>query len=740
MYISKITLLILCILTLSACSSDNSNGSSDEPAGSNNTVDTIPNSFEFVPRDGVDINTLIESEAITVTGISGVIPIAISGGQYSINGREFTEVVGSVSNGDFLSVRVFSSDLYSTQTSTKITLGTQSYGFSVMTKAGDSTPDIFIFKEKHNLQTNAWVSSNLITVTGINTHASISIVNGEYSINNGIFSNSLKTINPGDTVVIRLTTSAEWLTTTEAVLTIGGVSSSFLATTSQSMNWSTPIPIESNEKSISYYRSFVDAHGDALIVMKVGERDPDLMIRRYNQLSGWGIMDTLDSSGKVSYISSISGDSLGNLLVVWVNDGKYIANTFNKKKNAWGTVIELAYYSAPDRFTISQPVIIDNRFYLLTSEKKGFNANHFLRSFHIDEGWSSAKEVYPGGSSDINTVTYISLYVDAQKQLHILWNDFLSPNTRLLYTKQAPAPENWQHAQLLSGTAISSREFIEDSQGVYIIFKNDKTNIAMHQPDKSISITRFSPYIDYRQVGDQLFFFAETDDGITKNIFSHQYSRQNGLSEAEVIRSLDNCIGEGMAREAIEVDAIGNIAIAWMSCKNDGIWANVYRKGKGWKIAQRLDVSAVLTGNPHIQMHVDNNNTFFAFWPTFTHTTKGVLANSRYTVGEQSWSAESVIDSSSTGLSYYYNAVNNSDGIHVLWNKKPHSTYGTYLQSHYNYLEGWTFNQVLAPSSGVDYPDSREAPGIIKLHSGRMLALMPWYTGTSMDLFASEYK
>ena len=75
-------------------------------------------------------------------------------------------------------------------------------------------------------------TSNTITVSGTGIGAAaISIVGGTYSVNGGGYVSSAGTVNLGDTVTVRLTTSASYGTLSTATLTIGGVSGSFNVTT-----------------------------------------------------------------------------------------------------------------------------------------------------------------------------------------------------------------------------------------------------------------------------------------------------------------------------------------------------------------------------------------------------------------------------------------------------------------------------------------------------------------------------
>jgi len=101
-------------------------------------------------------------------------------------------------------------------------------------RQADLTPDPFTFVVRTGMARNTLVASNAIYVSGINRAAPISIVGGEYSatsINNGAYTSAPGTINAGDGVKVRLTSSPNYATTTTATLTIGGVNGVFTVTT-----------------------------------------------------------------------------------------------------------------------------------------------------------------------------------------------------------------------------------------------------------------------------------------------------------------------------------------------------------------------------------------------------------------------------------------------------------------------------------------------------------------------------
>jgi len=98
-------------------------------------------------------------------------------------------------------------------------------------QATDPVPDTFSFAAQTGVQLGAAMVSSPITVSGINAPAAIGITGGEYSINGGTYTQATGTVNNGDTVTVRLTSSGLYNATLAATLTIGGTSSAYSVTT-----------------------------------------------------------------------------------------------------------------------------------------------------------------------------------------------------------------------------------------------------------------------------------------------------------------------------------------------------------------------------------------------------------------------------------------------------------------------------------------------------------------------------
>ncbi len=90
--------------------------------------------FDFIDQFDVSRNSLITSEAVTITDISGSSEVTIINGEYSINGGDFTSIPGTVTNLDQISARVISSSNYGSIVTAQVSIGGISASFSVRTE------------------------------------------------------------------------------------------------------------------------------------------------------------------------------------------------------------------------------------------------------------------------------------------------------------------------------------------------------------------------------------------------------------------------------------------------------------------------------------------------------------------------------------------------------------------------------------------------------------------------------
>ena len=199
--------------------------------GGTDSSNNEPDSFTFTDQTDVELSIVVTSNSITISGLDEAAAISITDGEYSIDSGSYTDVEGTIENNQSVTVRQTSSDTVSTTTDAILTIANVSDTFSVTTQATDTTPDDFSFNDQTGVALDTVISSNSITISGIEAATSIGISDGEFSINGGSFEDTDTTVTEGQTVVVRHTSASlpESLSTT--TLTIGGISRNFNSTT-----------------------------------------------------------------------------------------------------------------------------------------------------------------------------------------------------------------------------------------------------------------------------------------------------------------------------------------------------------------------------------------------------------------------------------------------------------------------------------------------------------------------------
>ena len=197
-------------------------------------IDTTPNAFTFIDQSGLATNVYSISTPITVAGINAPASVSIAGGSYRINGGAFTTAGGAVIAGDTLQVRVLSASTASTSANATLTVGGVADTFTATTGDVDSTPEAFTFPDVIGARRGRDTATDPVTITGISTDVPISIVGGgaTYSVNKRAYTNVPGTLVKGDTVRLRMTSSAAPNTRVDTTVTIGGISDTWSITTS----------------------------------------------------------------------------------------------------------------------------------------------------------------------------------------------------------------------------------------------------------------------------------------------------------------------------------------------------------------------------------------------------------------------------------------------------------------------------------------------------------------------------
>lgn len=147
-------------------------------------------------------------------------------------GWSFTNVAGTVTNDDIISVRMPSSSSAGTLKTAALTIGTESSNYNITTTAPDTTPNSFSFTDVNNASLSQEYTSNSVTIGWINAPTPISISGvWEYRVNGWSYTSSAGTINNGDVINIRQTSA--WLNsvTVSSTLNIGWRTATYNVTT-----------------------------------------------------------------------------------------------------------------------------------------------------------------------------------------------------------------------------------------------------------------------------------------------------------------------------------------------------------------------------------------------------------------------------------------------------------------------------------------------------------------------------
>jgi hypothetical protein len=159
--------------------------------------DGTPDAFAFTDQSGVASGAVVQSNAITVSGIDTAAAISVSGGQYRIGDGSYTAAAGTVTNGQTVTVRVTAGAGGETVSAT-LTIGGVSDTFSATT-AGDTE------MVAAGPGAGTAVSSNTGTITNlVNSATAPAAAPSGYTYPFGFFSFDITGIANGATVTVQL--------------------------------------------------------------------------------------------------------------------------------------------------------------------------------------------------------------------------------------------------------------------------------------------------------------------------------------------------------------------------------------------------------------------------------------------------------------------------------------------------------------------------------------------------------
>lgn len=192
------------------------------------SVTTTPTAtaFSFTNQTGVALSTATTSNTVTLAGGFSGLTATCTGCTLSIGGGAFVASQGAVNSGDTIAIKLTSSGAYSTAVTATVTVGgTTSGTWSVTTTP---TASAFSFTDQTGVALSTAITSNTVTLAGgfSNLTATCGGSCSSIAINGGAFAAGPFTgVNSGDTIAIRLTSSASYSTAVTATITVGGTTS-----------------------------------------------------------------------------------------------------------------------------------------------------------------------------------------------------------------------------------------------------------------------------------------------------------------------------------------------------------------------------------------------------------------------------------------------------------------------------------------------------------------------------------
>ena len=207
------------------------------------SADNTPDTFNFTDQTDVALSTQTDSDIVQVNGMDNGTTIDIDGVGSSLyricadSGcasvpHTWASTAGSIDAGEWVQLRLTSSGSNSTATVPTLTVGTLNVDWSVTTVAADNTPDTFNFTDQTDVALSTQTDSDIVQVNGMDNGTTIDIDGVGSSLyricaDSGCASvphtwaSTAGSIDAGEWVQLRLTSSGSNSTATVPTLTVG---------------------------------------------------------------------------------------------------------------------------------------------------------------------------------------------------------------------------------------------------------------------------------------------------------------------------------------------------------------------------------------------------------------------------------------------------------------------------------------------------------------------------------------
>lgn len=206
-------------------------------AYSNVIADSVPQQFNFIDQENVELDSYIISSPIKITWINVPTQITITTGEYAISqdgGQTYSEWISSdssINNDSYLVVRLKSPNQFEKTVGTMIDIGWVYNDFNITTKQKDDVINRLIFTDILEAKRSTYYYTDKYTISWINTWVLLSVSGGEYSLNGWDYTSESEYVYDQDTVVFRLKSSPNYQARSRMLINFGSQQYEFASKT-----------------------------------------------------------------------------------------------------------------------------------------------------------------------------------------------------------------------------------------------------------------------------------------------------------------------------------------------------------------------------------------------------------------------------------------------------------------------------------------------------------------------------
>ena len=193
--------------------------------------------FSFRERLNVAPAVTVTSEPVVVEGFIGPLTVTIglvNGAEFSIAGGGWTNLPAPIEAGQSLRVRHTSAATVGAASETTVAIGLSNGAsrtatvFRSVTSEPDTQPDTFDFGQIDDVQSDRWIESAVLTLTGFNLPTKVEVgPHAEYRIDGGGWTRARGTLAPEQTLQMRHVSNRPARSVRTTHIKVGGVMGHF---------------------------------------------------------------------------------------------------------------------------------------------------------------------------------------------------------------------------------------------------------------------------------------------------------------------------------------------------------------------------------------------------------------------------------------------------------------------------------------------------------------------------------